>query len=70
MLSWTIRLSPEAEEQLAELPRDQQVMIKRALERMKENPLVGNVKPLKGKQWKGVYRKPVGRYRIFICSSP
>ena len=64
---WTIRLSPEAERQLSRLPRDIQQQIGNSIDRMRNDPFEGNVKPLKGKQWKGRYRKAVGRYRmIFI----
>jgi len=63
---WTIRLSPEAERQLTRLPRDIQQQIATAIDRMGNDPFEGNVKPLKGKQWKGRYRKAVGRYRMFF----
>ena len=64
---WTIRLSPEAERELSRLPRDIQQQIGNSIDRMRNDPFEGNVKPLKEKQWKGRYRKAVGRYRmIFI----
>lgn len=63
---WTIRLSPEAAKQLAALPRDQQVMIGRVLDRMAQDPFQGDVQPLKGRKWKGRYRKVVGRYRLIF----
>jgi mRNA-degrading endonuclease RelE of RelBE toxin-antitoxin system len=65
-MAWTIRLSAEAREQLSELPRDQQAMIGRALDRMRENPFLGNIRALKDKKYKGQYRKVVGRYRLFF----
>lgn len=65
-MPWTVRLTPEAEQQLAKLTRGRQEILKRAIERMKEDPFLGNVKPLKGKQWKGVYRRVVGRYRLLF----
>jgi mRNA-degrading endonuclease RelE of RelBE toxin-antitoxin system len=33
---------------------------------MEANPLAGDVKPLKGPEWKGRYRKRVGSYRIIF----
>jgi len=63
---WTIRLSPEAEKQLSRLPRNIQQQIANAIDRMGNDPFEGNVTPLKGKQWKGRYRKAVGRYRMIF----
>jgi mRNA-degrading endonuclease RelE of RelBE toxin-antitoxin system len=54
---WTIGLTTEAYRELKRLPRDQQQMIQRAIDRMRDNPFQGNVKPLKGEEWKGLYRK-------------
>jgi mRNA-degrading endonuclease RelE of RelBE toxin-antitoxin system len=31
---------------------------------METDPMAGDVKPLKGPEWKGRYRKRVGSYRI------
>ena len=64
--SWTIRLSPEAAKQLRALPRDHQATIGRAIDWMQDDPLQGDMQPLKGKKWKGRYRKHVGRYRIIF----
>lgn len=69
-MAWTIRLSPQAAEQLRRFPRDQQELIGKAIDRMRNDPFQGDVRPLRGKRWKGRYRKRVGRYRlIFIPSS-
>ena len=64
--TWTIRLSPEATKQLAALPRDHQVTLGTAIDRMRQDPFQGNVQPLKGKRWHGRYRKRVGRYRLIF----
>jgi mRNA-degrading endonuclease RelE of RelBE toxin-antitoxin system len=61
-----IRLSPEATRQLSILPRDHQVTLSRAIDRMRQDPFQGNVQPLKGKRWHGRYRKRVGRYRLIF----
>ena len=63
---WTIRLSPEATRQLSALPRDHQVTIGRAIDRMRQDPSKGMSNPLKGKRWQGRYRKRVGRYRLIF----
>ncbi|MDW8141753.1 MAG: type II toxin-antitoxin system RelE/ParE family toxin [Candidatus Bipolaricaulota bacterium] len=65
-MAWTVGLTPEARKQLGHLPRDQQRRIQRAIDRMCDDPFQGNVKPLKGDEWKGLYRRVVGRYRIFF----
>ena len=33
---------------------------------MGEDPFQGDVRPLRGRQWQGRYRKRVGRYRIIF----
>ena len=65
-MSWTVRLAKGAARQLRELPPDHQEIIRKHLREMADDPLRGNVKPLKGKQWKGRYRKRVGRYRVIF----
>lgn len=64
MASWKIILAPQAEDQLANLPRKQQQLICKAIERMCEDPFSGDVRALQGKRWKGRYRKRVGQYRL------
>ena len=64
--TWTIRLSPEATTQLAALPRDHQVTIGRAIDRMRQDPFQGDVQPLKGKRWQGRYSKRVVRCRLIF----
>jgi mRNA-degrading endonuclease RelE of RelBE toxin-antitoxin system len=63
---WTIQLSLEAARQLSALPRTQQVLIGKAIERMQTDPFQGDVQPLRGKKWQGRYRKRVGRYRLIF----
>ena len=65
-MAWTIRLSPQAQKQLAKLPRDHQETIARSIDRMQEDPFQGDVAPLKGKKWQGRYRKVAGRYRLIF----
>ncbi len=63
---WTIRLSPEAEKQFSRLPRDRQELVAKSIDEMRNDPFRGNVKALKGKEWKGRYRKAAGRYRLIF----
>ncbi len=65
-MPWTIRLSPPVAKQLSVLPRDHQVTIGKAIDRMQNDPFQGDVQPLKGKKWQGRYRKRVGRYRLIF----
>ena len=65
-MNWTVRLSKEAERQLKQLPTDRQELIRKRLREMRRDPFRGNVKMLKGKKWKGRYRKVVGRYRLIF----
>jgi mRNA-degrading endonuclease RelE of RelBE toxin-antitoxin system len=65
-MSWIVRLADEAKDEIATFPRDHQAMLYRGLKRMEENPFYGNLQLLKDKEWKGVYRRTIGRYRIFF----
>ena len=63
---WKIRLSKDAARQLSRLPQTQQLLIRERLREMRDDPMRGDVIPLKGRQWHGWYRKRVGRYRIIF----
>jgi mRNA-degrading endonuclease RelE of RelBE toxin-antitoxin system len=65
-MAWIIRLSKEAEKQFEKLPQDRQQIISQAIAGMSEDPFRGNVKPLRGKEWRGRFRKVAGRYRIIF----
>jgi mRNA interferase RelE/StbE len=65
-MTWAVELAPLAIKELKRLPRDQQMRIERAIDAMELDPLSGDVKPLKGLEWKGRYRKRVGSYRIIF----
>ena len=64
--SRTIELSAAAATQLHTLPRDQQILIGKAIDRMQTDSFQGDVQPLKGKKWQGRYRKRLGRYRLIF----
>ncbi|MGC9224933.1 MAG: type II toxin-antitoxin system RelE family toxin [Terracidiphilus sp.] len=65
-MNWAVELSAAAIKELRQLPRDRQARIERAIDEMEIDPLAGDVKPLKGHEWKGRYRKRVGPYRIIF----
>jgi mRNA-degrading endonuclease RelE of RelBE toxin-antitoxin system len=65
-MNWVVELSASAIKALKKLPRDRQAQIERAIDEMEADPLTGDVKPLKGPEWKGRYRKRVGPYRIIF----
>jgi mRNA-degrading endonuclease RelE of RelBE toxin-antitoxin system len=69
-MAWSIRLSSNAAGQLGRLPRDQQEMIARAIDRMEADPFQGDVQPLKGRKWRGRYRKRVGRFHLILVPFP
>jgi mRNA-degrading endonuclease RelE of RelBE toxin-antitoxin system len=67
-MNWSIELTAEAKRQLERLPRNIHKQLERSIDAMKQDPFVGNVKALQGEEWKGVYRKRSGDYRIlFHC---
>lgn len=63
---WAVELSATAEKELRRLPRDRRARIDAAIDEMERDPLAGDVKPLKGHEWKGHSRKRVGPYRIIF----
>ena len=65
-MNWHAELSDEAERQLKRLPRDVQQRIGRAIDALEADPFRGDVIPLKGRKWRGRYRKRVGWYRIIF----
>ena len=69
-MAWDVRLSREALKDYKNLPRDAQQRVERALDGMSADPFVGDVKALKGNEWKGLYRKRVGPYRIIFTADP
>jgi mRNA interferase RelE/StbE len=66
-MNWEVELSPSAIKELKKLPRDQQGQIRSAIDEMESDPMAGDVIPLKGDEWKGLYRKRVGIYRIIFA---
>ncbi len=69
-MNWSVRLAEKAAKQLYKLTTERQKFIFRHLRVMEEDPFIGDVKPLKGKEWKGRFRKRAGRYRIIFVVFP
>ena len=65
-MTWSVRLAKEAANQLKELPPDRQEFVLSHLRAMKDDPFSGDLVRLKGQQWKGRFRKRVGRYRLIF----
>jgi mRNA-degrading endonuclease RelE of RelBE toxin-antitoxin system len=65
-MDWTVELSASAIKALKRLPRDRQLQVEQAIDEMELDPLAGDVKPLKGREWKDHYRKRVGVYRLIF----
>jgi mRNA-degrading endonuclease RelE of RelBE toxin-antitoxin system len=65
-MNWLVNVHHEAARQLKAIPPDRRQRILNDIEEMAEDPFRGLVKPLKGKQYKGRYRKVSGRYRIIF----
>ena len=64
-----VRLTPEAREQLAELPKTIKVRVVKLLERLESWPNVSGVKALSGKL-AGRYRARTGDYRVQFYVQP
>ncbi|MSV28791.1 MAG: type II toxin-antitoxin system RelE/ParE family toxin [Bryobacterales bacterium] len=67
-MNWTCEVAPGAEGDLKGLPRDAKERVARTLSRMETDPFQGDVKALKGKEWKGFFRRRLGSYRIVFTA--
>jgi mRNA-degrading endonuclease RelE of RelBE toxin-antitoxin system len=63
-MTWLINVHRDAAKQLEAIPLDRRERIMNDIRDFAEDPFRGLVKPLKGKAFKGLYRKVSGRYRI------
>jgi mRNA-degrading endonuclease RelE of RelBE toxin-antitoxin system len=67
-MSWVCELTEDAEQDLGKLPQAIQKRVARVLTQMESGPLQGNVKALHGEEWKGVFRRRIGAYRILFTA--
>jgi mRNA interferase RelE/StbE len=65
-MSWVCELTANAKEDLDGLPKAIQKRVARVMGQMAQEPLQGNVKALKGEEWKGVFRRRIGDYRLLF----
>jgi mRNA-degrading endonuclease RelE of RelBE toxin-antitoxin system len=65
-MSWICELTDDAKRDLRDLPRAIQKRFSRTLEQMQTNPFQGDVKALQGEEWKGVFRRRLGDYRVLF----
>lgn len=63
-MSWACEFSKAAEEDLNGLPKAIQKRVARVIVQMAADPFQGNVKALQGEEWKGVFRRRMGDYRL------
>jgi mRNA-degrading endonuclease RelE of RelBE toxin-antitoxin system len=63
-MNWAVRISEDAQLFIDNLPDKARRQVSRGIGQLEEDPFRGDVKPLKGKEWKGYYRKRAGDYRI------
>ncbi len=68
-MNWIVNLADEAVKQLKAIPPDRRERILQDVRELAEDPFRGLVKPLKGKKYRGRYRKVSGRYRIIFKPS-
>ena len=65
-MSWICELTDDAKQDLRELPKAIQKRVARALDQMQADPFQGDVKALRGEEWKGVFRRRLGDYRLIF----
>ena len=67
-MSWAFEFTTNAKEDLGRLPKVIQKRVGRVMVQMAEDPFRGNVKALKGEEWKGVFRRRIGDYRLLFSA--
>jgi mRNA-degrading endonuclease RelE of RelBE toxin-antitoxin system len=65
-MSWVCDLTDDAKRDLRNLPKPIQKRVARALDQMQTNPFQGDVKALQGEEWKVVFRRCLGDYRVIL----
>jgi mRNA-degrading endonuclease RelE of RelBE toxin-antitoxin system len=67
-MSWDCEFTEDAEQDLNGLPKAIQKRVGRVLAQMATDPFQGNVKALQGEEWKGVFRRRMGDYRLLFTA--
>jgi mRNA-degrading endonuclease RelE of RelBE toxin-antitoxin system len=65
-MNWVVRIADDAQLFIQNLPDKARRQVSRSIGELEQNPFRGDVKPLKGKKWKGYYCKRAGDYRIIF----
>ena len=65
-MTWHVKVHNGAAKQLDAIPPDRRKRILNDIDELADDPFRGLVKPLKGPQYRGIYRKVSGRYRIIF----
>ena len=68
-MSWVCELAEDARKDLRDLPKAIQERVARVIMQMATDPFQGNVKALQGKEWRGVFRRRIGDYRLLFSAS-
>lgn len=68
-MNWVCEVSEDAAKELRSLPASIQKRVARTIDQMLADPFQGDVKPLKGREWKGIFRRRIGSYRILFTTS-
>ena len=63
-MPWDYRLAKQAFKNLKKFPKKEQEGIYAALEEMKSNPFLGDIRLMQGEE--NLYRRRVGNYRIYF----
>jgi addiction module RelE/StbE family toxin len=69
-MSWAFEFTQDAKRDLSGLPKPIQRRIARVLDLMAHDPFQGDAKPLHGNEWKGVFRRRLGDYRLLFTCEP
>lgn len=67
-MSWAFKFTPNARQDLTVLPKAIQKRVARVMAQMAEDPFRGNVRALQGEEWKGVFRRRIGDYRLLFTA--
>jgi mRNA-degrading endonuclease RelE of RelBE toxin-antitoxin system len=65
-MTWVYELTDDAVKDLRGLPKAIQKRVARVLQQTASDPFQGDVKTLHGEEWRGIFRRRIGGYRIFF----
>ena len=68
-MNWVCELTEDAKKDLRDVPKAVQERVARVMMQMATDPFQGNVKALQGKEWRGVFRRRIGDYRLLFTAS-